>query len=224
MNTASHEEIIPAGFPESPDYIRTYTDPDGTFTVRLVSSARLPTRFGDFTIYGFHDTKGNKEHTAIVQGKVAGEHGVPLRMHSECHTGDVMGSLRCDCRDQLEAALTYISSQPKGVVLYLKQEGRGIGLLNKIKAYELQDRGFDTVDANLKLGLPAEARYYQGAAAMISLLGLQSIKLLTNNPAKLEGLLALGVDVRGRIPVIVPSNEHSSKYLATKRQRMSHIF
>ena len=192
MNTVQDEETITAGFPDSPEYTRHYSDPDGAFTIRLVSSARLPTRFGDFTIFGFLDSKGNKEHTAIVQGSVEGEHGIPLRMHSECHTGDVMGSLRCDCRDQLEAALSYIASQAKGAVLYLKQEGRGIGLLNKIKAYELQDRGFDTVDANLKLGLPSEARHYQGAAAMISLLGIKSIKLLTNNPAKMEGLLKIG--------------------------------
>jgi GTP cyclohydrolase II len=191
--------------------------------VQLVAKAKFPTRFGTFTIYGFFDSREAKEHTAIVQGDVSGKRMVPLRVHSECHTGDVWGSLRCDCRDQLEAAVRYISSKPFGAVIYLKQEGRGIGLLNKIKAYQLQDLGLDTIEANQFLDLPVDARDYKVAAKIIELLDILSISLLTNNPDKIEQLRAEGIDVAERIPVIIEPNKHSKSYLDVKKKKMGHM-
>ena len=146
-----------------------------------------------------------------------------MRVHSQCHTGDVWGSLRCDCRDQLEAAIDYIAEAEYGAVVYMKQEGRGIGLLNKIKAYELQDLGLNTIEANHYLGYPAEARDYAVAARIIELLGIESIALLSNNPDKITKLEAEGLSITRRIPVVIPSNEHSEKYLATKRAEMGHL-
>ena len=216
--------VLEVEYPSEPVFIRTIVENDKVRTVRLVASASLPTRFGNFTLFGFHDSAGDKEHTAIVHGEANLAKDVALRVHSECHTGDVLGSLRCDCRDQLEAALRYINEQVCGVVLYLRQEGRGIGLLNKIKAYKLQDAGFDTVDANLRLGLPAEARDYFAASAMIEILGIQSIRLMTNNPAKMEALTKLGVKVNGRIPLVIPGNAYNSRYLLTKKARMNHLY
>jgi GTP cyclohydrolase II len=192
--------------------------------VKLVAHADLPTRFGHFELYGFYDAKYDKQHTAVVKGDPVGAEDFPLRMHSQCHTGDVLGSLRCDCRDQLEAALTYIEKNGRGAVLYLKQEGRGIGLLNKIKAYRLQELGLDTVEANLYLGYPDDARDYQVAAKMIGLLGIKSVRLMTNNPDKIDQLKADGIPIVGRIPVVIPSNPHSARYMETKRERMGHLF
>ena len=192
--------------------------------VELVAHADLPTRFGHFTLYGFYDAKNDKEHTAVVKGDVRGKRGVPLRVHSQCHTGDVLGSLRCDCRDQLEAALAYIGKQEFGAVVYMKQEGRGIGLLNKIKAYQLQDLGLDTVEANQYLGFPGEGRDYQVAARIIALLGIESVALMTNNPDKISKLTAEGIQVDDRIPVVIPSNPHDADYLETKRTRMNHLY
>lgn len=197
---------------------------DAGACVQLVAHAALPTRFGTFTIYGFYDAKNDKEHTAIVKGEVSGAEGVPLRVHSQCHTGDVLGSLRCDCRDQLEAALQYIERKGIGAVIYMKQEGRGIGLLNKIKAYQLQDLGLDTVEANLYLGYPGEAREYATAAKIIDLLGIKSVALLTNNPDKIEKLGAEGVAVTERIPIVIPPNPYDRDYLETKKERMHHLF
>ncbi len=188
-----------------------------------VARAELPTRFGRFVIVGFYDGRERKEHTAIVKGDVRGAEDCPLRIHSECHTGDVLGSLRCDCREQLEAALAYVGSLPLGVLLYMKQEGRGIGLLNKIKAYQLQDLGLDTIEANLYLGFPAEARDYKVAASMIRLLGISSVLLLTNNPAKIDGLEAEGVRVSGRVPLVIRSNPHNADYLHVKKLQMGHL-
>lgn len=196
---------------------------DGDFCVELVAHAHLPTRFGDFELYGFYDAREDKEHTALVRGDVAGVEGLPVRVHSECHTGDVLGSLRCDCRDQLEAALRQVGSLPLGAVLYLRQEGRGIGLLNKIKAYRLQELGLDTVEANRYLGFPDEGRDYKVAAKMLALLGVASIALLTNNPDKIEKLRAEGVKVTERLPLVVPPNPHDEGYLAAKRDRMGHL-
>jgi GTP cyclohydrolase II len=197
---------------------------DSDLCVQLVAHAHLPTRFGDFELYGFYDAKADKEHTAVVRGEVRGEEAVPVRVHSECHTGDVLGSLRCDCRDQLEAALRYVGSREKGAVIYLKQEGRGIGLLNKIKAYQLQELGLDTVEANLYLGFPDEGRDYRVAAKILSLLGIASVSLLTNNPDKIEKLTSEGVRVVDRIPIIIPSNPHDEAYLTTKREKMGHLY
>jgi GTP cyclohydrolase II len=196
---------------------------DGDFCVQLVAHAHLPSRFGDFELYGFYDAREDKEHTAMVRGDVAGKRGVPVRVHSECHTGDVLGSLRCDCRDQLEAALRYVGSQEAGAVLYLRQEGRGIGLLNKIKAYRLQELGLDTVEANLYLGFPDEARDYKVAAKILALLGIESLKLMTNNPDKIDKLRAEGVNVEERIPIVIPPNSHDGSYLAVKRDKMGHL-
>jgi GTP cyclohydrolase II len=197
---------------------------DDCLCVELVAHADLPTRFGHFTLYGFYDAKNDKEHTAIVKGTVSGVERVPVRVHSQCHTGDVLGSLRCDCRDQLEAALSYINGQEYGAVVYMKQEGRGIGLLNKIKAYQLQDLGLDTVEANEYLGYPGEAREYAVAARIIELLGIKSVALLTNNPDKIEKLSAEGVAVVDRIPIVIPPNPFDEAYLETKRERMNHLF
>lgn len=196
---------------------------DDDLCVQLVASARLPTRYGTFTLYGFFDSRDAKEHTAIVRGDVAAKEGVPLRVHSECYTGDVWGSLRCDCRDQLEAATKFVSQQPFGAVIYLKQEGRGIGLLNKIKAYQLQDLGLDTVEANQFLNMPVDARDYKVAAKIIQLLKIRSVALITNNPDKIEQLKAEGIDVVGRIPIVIPSNRYDEDYLDVKKRKMGHL-
>jgi len=190
----------------------------------MVARAHLPTTHGDFDIVGFYEPSTGKEHTAIVKGDVSGRRDIPLRVHSQCHTGDVMGSLRCDCQAQLEAALEFIGKQEAGVVLYLIQEGRGIGLLNKIKAYQLQDLGLDTIEANVYLGFEPDARRYAVAARMIGLLGLESIALMTNNPEKIQGLEREGVTVTRRIPVVIPENPHSKSYLETKKKHMGHLF
>lgn len=190
----------------------------------MVARAHLPTTHGDFDIVGFYEPSTGKEHTAIVKGDVSGKTEVPLRVHSQCHTGDVLGSLRCDCQAQLEAALEYIGSQETGVVLYLIQEGRGIGLLNKIKAYQLQDLGLDTIEANVYLGFSPDSRRYASAARMIGLLGIRSIALLTNNPEKIQGLEDEGVTIVRRLPLVIPENPHNKSYLETKRNHMGHLF
>lgn len=190
----------------------------------LVARAHLPTTHGDFEIVGFYEPSSGKEHTAIVKGDVAGRADVPLRVHSQCHTGDVLGSLRCDCQAQLEAALEFVGQQEFGVVLYLIQEGRGIGLLNKIKAYQLQDLGLDTIEANVYLGFQPDSRRYSNAAQMIRLLGIESIALLTNNPDKIQGLESAGVAITRRIPLVIPENPHNKNYLETKKNHMGHLF
>jgi GTP cyclohydrolase II len=190
--------------------------------VRIGASARLPSRHGDFTVFAFESSDG-KEHGAVVKGDVVGQSAVPLRIHSECFTGDVMGSLKCDCREQLEAALDYIGTQERGVVLYLRQEGRGIGLVNKIRAYALQDAGLDTVEANHALGFDDDERRYDMAAQMIQELGIESVCLITNNPGKVEGLRQNGVVVEGRIPHRMNPNPHNERYLRTKKAKSGHL-
>ena len=197
--------------------------PEHAVRVLLVASATLPTRYGDFRVYGFFDERDRKDHTALVRGDVTGKKDVPVRVHSQCHTGDVWGSLRCDCRDQLEAAIAYIAEAEYGAVVYMKQEGRGIGLLNKIKAYQLQDLGLNTIEANHYLGYPAEARDYAIAARILELLEIRSIALLSNNPDKIRKLEAEGVAITRRIPVVIPSNEHNEHYLSVKRSEMGHL-
>ena len=192
--------------------------------LQLVSSADLPTEFGHFRIYGFLEEANGKEHTAIVRGDIRDASDVPVRIHSECHTGDVLGSLRCDCRRQLEWALNHIGQCDRGLVVYLRQEGRDIGLLNKIKAYALQDQGLDTVDANIALGLPVDGRSYDIAAEILETLDVRSIKLMSNNPAKFSGLKKEGVVVNDRIPVIIKPASYNQTYLATKQGRMGHVF
>jgi GTP cyclohydrolase II len=191
--------------------------------VKVDSVAELPSRFGAFHIVGFWNDRDGKDHVAIVKGDPIDATDVPVRIHSECLTGDALGSLRCDCRDQLEASLRAIGGADRGIVLYLRQEGRGIGLLNKLRAYALQDRGLDTVEANLALGFGDDERDYAVAAHMLELLRVRSIRLMTNNPRKVSGLGALGVTVAGRTPLVVPPNEHNRSYLATKAARSGHL-
>lgn len=190
--------------------------------VRAVAVAELPTRFGSFRIVAFWNNRDAKEHVAIVHGDVVGHSDVPIRMHSECLTGDALGSVRCDCRDQLEAALLRLSKLERGLVLYLRQEGRGIGLLNKIRAYSLQDTGLDTVEANLALGFRDDERDYAIAAHMLKSLDVRSVRVMTNNPNKLRQLESYGVPVSGRIPHVLPPNEHNRFYLETKAKRSGH--
>ena len=192
--------------------------------VRVMAVADLPTEFGKFRIVAFYNNKDQKDHIAIVHGDVVGKSGVPLRVHSECLTGDALGSLRCDCRAQLHAALRRIAEEPFGVVLYLRQEGRGIGLMNKIRAYELQDQGLDTVEANLALGFRDDEREYAVAAHMIDSLSIQSIRLITNNPNKVQQLTDFGIAVDERVPHVMPVTEHNVDYLRTKTERSGHLF
>jgi GTP cyclohydrolase II len=191
--------------------------------VHIEAIAELPSRFGDFHIVAFSNNRDNKEHVAIIKGEVLGAENVPVRLHSECLTGDVVGSLRCDCRDQLEAALKKIGEMENGIVLYLRQEGRGIGLTNKIRAYSLQDQGLDTVEANLALGFRDDERDYAVAAHMLHSLKVKSIQLMTNNPKKLDQLTQHGVKINGRLPHILPPNEHNIFYLKTKAAKSGHM-
>ncbi|MDP9034053.1 MAG: GTP cyclohydrolase II [Myxococcota bacterium] len=192
--------------------------------VKVEAVANLPTRFGRFRIIAFWNNRDSKEHVALVHGDVLGAENVMTRLHSECLTGDALGSLRCDCRDQLGVALERIAREPCGVLVYLRQEGRGIGLLNKIRAYELQDRGLDTVDANLALGFRDDERDYAVAAHIIASLTIKSIRLLTNNPKKVDDLRRHGTQVTGRIPHVIPANDHNRFYLQTKANRSGHLF
>ncbi len=188
---------------------------------RIVSTA-LPTEYGDFTAVGYRSLVDDKHHVAMVKGEVSGSDDVLVRVHSECLTGDVFHSLRCDCGDQLAAALAVIEAEGSGVLLYLSQEGRGIGLLNKLRAYRLQEEGLDTVDANLKLGLPADLRDYGIGAQILKDLGLSSIRILTNNPKKIIGLEGYGLSVTEQVPIEPAVNPHNEAYLRAKRDRMGH--
>ncbi|HEX4760695.1 MAG TPA: bifunctional 3,4-dihydroxy-2-butanone-4-phosphate synthase/GTP cyclohydrolase II [Thermoleophilaceae bacterium] len=191
--------------------------------IERVVSAQMPTEYGDFTVVGFRSLVDSKHHVAMVKGEVAGQDDVLVRVHSECLTGDVFHSLRCDCGQQLEDALRRIEEEGQGVLLYLAQEGRGIGLLNKLRAYKLQEDGLDTVDANLELGLPADLRDYGIGAQILVELGLTSIRLLTNNPKKIVGLEGYGLTVSDQIPIQHPATPHNADYLRTKRDRMGHL-
>ena len=191
--------------------------------VRIVAVAKLPSRFGEFRVVAFWNNRDQKDHIAIVHGDVVGAEDVPTRVHSECLTGDVLGSLRCDCRDQLETALRRIGALERGVVLYLRQEGRGIGLANKIRAYALQDRGLDTVEANLALGFRDDERDYAVAAHMLASLNVESVQLMTNNPRKIRGLEQHGIVVSTRLPHVMPANDHDRFYLQTKADRSGHL-
>lgn len=191
--------------------------------VKVDGVARLPSRFGKFHIVAFWNNRDSKEHVAMVHGDVMGADDLPTRLHSECLTGDVMGSLRCDCRDQLEVAMGAIGSMDRGLVLYMRQEGRGIGLVNKVKAYALQDRGLDTVDANLALGFRDDERDYAIAAHMLVSLNVGSVRLMTNNPSKIRQLEQHGIKINGRIPHVMPATEHNRRYLATKAARSGHL-
>jgi 3,4-dihydroxy 2-butanone 4-phosphate synthase/GTP cyclohydrolase II len=190
--------------------------------IERVVSTRLPTAFGQFTVLGYRALLDDKHHVAMIKGDVAGQPDVLVRVHSECLTGDVFHSLRCDCGEQLESALAMIEREGRGVLLYLAQEGRGIGLLNKLKAYRLQDEGLDTVDANLELGLPVDLRDYGIGAQILADLGLSSIRILTNNPKKIRGLEGYGLSVTEQIPIVHAANPHNQRYLEAKRDRLGH--
>ncbi len=190
--------------------------------VERVVSTKLPTGFGDFEAVGYRELVGGKHHVALVKGDVDGLEDVLVRVHSECLTGDVFHSLRCDCGEQLESALAMIEREGRGVLLYLSQEGRGIGLLNKLRAYKLQEGGLDTVEANLQLGLPADLRDYGIGAQILVDLGLSSIRILTNNPKKIRGLEGYGLSVSEQLPIEHLPNPHNEDYLRAKRERMGH--
>ncbi|MFA5105615.1 MAG: GTP cyclohydrolase II [Candidatus Micrarchaeia archaeon] len=190
--------------------------------IERVAVAQLPTRFGKFKIHAFCNSIDWLEHAAIVKGEVSGKSRVPVRIHSECVTGDALGSVKCDCRDQLEASLKFLGRRKCGVLLYMRQEGRGIGLINKVRAYSLQDMGYDTVEANLKLGLPDDIRDYLVASEMIKLLGIKSIVLISNNPSKAADLKKHGITVAGMAKLVLPARKENLQYLKTKNRKMGH--
>ncbi len=190
---------------------------------QFVSETLLPTEHGAFRVRAYRDNRTGTEPVAIVYGEVHDLTAVPVRVHDECFTSEVLGSLKCDCKHQLRFAMDYIRKRGPGAVVYLRQEGRGIGLANKIAAYALQEDGHDTVDANRLLGLPDDVRDYGAAAFILRDLGVASVRLMTNNPRKVTKLEELGVTIEGRIPVLVATNEHSSVYLETKALRMGHM-
>jgi len=193
--------------------------------IEFVATSRLPTTFGEFKITVFQDPQTGEEHVAISKGlDTAPTDPVLVRIHSECLTGDAFASLKCDCGPQLQATLKLINEVGQGVVLYLRQEGRGIGLTNKIRAYALQDQGHDTVDANLMLNLPADARRYDMCIIMLDHLKVKQVKLVTNNPSKIAALEELGIDVVDRVPLTVGLNPFNAEYLKTKHERMAHMY
>lgn len=188
----------------------------------FVAKTLLPTTWGTFTLHGFQDDQTGKEHVAMVFGDISGDAPVLARLHSECLTGDALFSMRCDCGPQLSAALESIAKEGRGVLLYLRQEGRGIGLLNKIRAYQLQDQGADTVEANEQLGFGADMREYSMCVPMLEHLGIKQVKLMTNNPRKVRALEQYGVKVAERIALHVGENPHNRRYLATKAGKLGH--
>src|SRR5271170_7528289 len=196
-----------------------------SFELRKVAEADFPTRFGQFRIYGFEGRQDGilEEAAVLVRGELAGAPPPLLRIHSQCLTGDVFHSLRCDCRAQLELALESIAREGRGVLIYLNQEGRGIGLLNKLRAYELQDQGADTVEANERLGFEADLRRYQLAGAILRFFGLRAVRLMSNNPEKIEALKRAGVTVTERVPCLVTPIDSTEDYLRTKKEKMGHL-
>ena len=193
--------------------------------IQFVSKSKLPTAFGNFEILAFQDPTTGEEHIALAQGlETVPLKPVLVRMHSECLTGDAFGSLKCDCGPQLHATMKMINDAGQGVILYLRQEGRGIGLTNKIRAYALQDQGHDTLDANLLLNLPADARQYDMCSIMLDYLQIKDVQLITNNPLKIKALTDLGINVVSRVPLTVGLNHFNKAYLETKQKRMSHLY
>jgi 3,4-dihydroxy 2-butanone 4-phosphate synthase/GTP cyclohydrolase II len=192
--------------------------------VRRITEARVPTEWGDFTCYAYESTLDGTEHLAFVRGAVQGQHNVLVRVHSECLTGDVFGSLRCDCGPQLAAAMRKVAEEGMGAVVYLRgHEGRGIGIGHKLRAYQLQDQGHDTVDANIKLGLPVDSREYGIGAQILVDLGIATMRLMTNNPSKRGGLEGFGLEITERVPLLTDPNPENVAYLRTKRERMGHL-
>ena len=193
--------------------------------IEFVATSRLPTAHGEFKITVFQDPKTGEEHVALSKGlEEVSDEPVVVRVHSECLTGDAFASLKCDCGPQLQATLKLINELGRGAILYLRQEGRGIGLTNKIRAYALQDQGHDTVDANLMLNLPADARQYDMCSIMLDHLQVKAVRLVTNNPLKIEALKAQGINVVDRVPLTVGLNPFNEQYLKTKHERMSHMY
>ena len=217
-------EAVPDAFSVDADAIEHYMK-TAAHSLKIVSRARVPLEDAEQAqVIAFRPRDGGIEHLAIVVGELKTDAPVLIRMHSECFTGDLMGSLRCDCGNQLRGAISEIAKVGSGILLYLAQEGRGIGLVNKLRAYQLQDSGFDTVDANLQLGFDSDERDYLPAAQMLSLLGVSQVKLLTNNPLKVAALAKQGIDVVERVAHIFPSNEHNDGYLRTKAAKSGHMF
>ncbi len=192
-------------------------------SVSLMASSKLPTPWGIFTLVGFQEIASGKDHAALVMGDITTPEPVLGRIHSECLTGDALFSLRCDCGFQLQAAMQRIAEEKRGVLLYVRQEGRGIGLLNKIHAYQLQDQGADTVDANVALGFAADMRDYTICADMLKLLGVQQLRLMTNNPRKLNAMEKMGIHIAERVPLQEGKNPYNEFYLATKAGKLGHL-
>ena len=191
---------------------------------QYVDSCRLPTRLGEFTMHGFNEIQGDKEHIILTYGDISPDEPLLIRLHSECLTGDSLFSMRCDCGYQLETAMAEIVKAGKGALLYLRQEGRGIGLINKIRAYHLQDDGADTVEANEQLGFAADLRQFDMCKPMLEHFGVTQVRLMTNNPRKVKSLKDVGVDVVEQVPLQVGRNEHNDEYLNTKAEKMGHMF
>ena len=200
------------------------TNEGNIVSVVYVASCNLPTSHGEFRMHGFEDPDTGKEHIALVLGNVRDQKKVLCRVHSECLTGDCLFSMRCDCGSQLQAAMQRISEEGAGVILYLRQEGRGIGLINKIRTYQLQDEGADTVEANEQLGFDADLRDYTMCKNMFLHLGVSEIRLMTNNPVKVNALNKLGLTITDRIPIETGKNDRNAKYLATKAAKLGHLF
>ena len=203
----------------------SYYDSERSVPIEFIATSKLPTAFGDFNISVFQDPSTGEEHVALSKGlESPPTEPVLVRIHSECLTGDAFASLKCDCGPQLQAAQKMIQDSDQGVILYLRQEGRGIGLTNKIRAYALQDQGHDTVDANLLLNLPADARRYDMCSIILDYLHVTEVKLITNNPLKIKALTDLGIRVIARVPLTVGGNPLNEQYLKTKRERMDHLY
>jgi GTP cyclohydrolase II len=217
--------LVPTSLPDVGErFYEPANDRDGPRAfVEVYARAFLPTQHGEFSVLVFRNSLDEQEHVALVKGEVRGQERVPIRLHSECLTGDVLGSLRCDCRAQLELALEALGKSERGILLYMRQEGRGIGLGNKIRAYALQEQGYDTVDANRHLGFDDDLRDYTAAGLMVRALAPTSVEMFTNNPRKIFGLKRLGVDVQARLPLVTRPTPHNERYLITKARRSGHI-